>query len=419
MSDVANVEINEPKAFSRTDQSFLGAWWWTVDRAMLSCILILMLFGVALVATASPAVASKIGVSDYHFLKKHIIFLIPSIFLLIGGSLLSPKQVWRASSLILFGSIIMMFMVIFLGDEVKGARRWISIFGFSLQPSEFIKPSFAVVAAWLVALHKNVSYRADIATTGLANSSMIHGYHVAIALYVFLITLLLMQPDLGMTVVLTVVAAVQVFLAGLRFRYLAVLLGLGTGGLTAAYLSFHHVRSRIDRFFSPESGDNYQVERSLDAVRQGGFAGVGPGQGVEKLNLPDAHADFIFSVLVEEMGLLFAFSMMGLFLFILLRGFKRLQDTQDIFSVIAAGGLLSMFGFQSLVHMGSAVNLLPAKGMTLPFISYGGSSMLSMSLAMGFILALTRQKKRSSIAKSSLTMRRSKNSSKEVGGGNG
>ncbi len=417
MLDTANIESNQPKAFSRTDQSFLGAWWWTVDRTMLACILILMLFGVALVATASPAVASRIGASDYHFLKKHIIFLIPSIFLLIGGSFLSPKQVWRLSSLVLLGSIIMMFMVIFFGDEIKGARRWISLFGFSIQPSEFIKPSFAVVAAWLVALHKNSIPKTKKTKSHEHNFLSINCYHVAIALYVFLITLLIMQPDFGMSIVVTVVACVQLFLAGVRFRYLALLLGLGALGIAAAYAVFSHVRSRIDRFLSPEIGDNYQVERSLDAVRQGGFAGVGPGQGVEKLNLPDAHADFIFSVLVEEMGVLFAFAMMGLFIFILLRGFKRLQDTQDIFSVIATGGLLSMFGFQSLVHMGSAVNLLPAKGMTLPFISYGGSSMLSMSLAMGFILALTRQKKRSSIAKSSLSMRRSSASHKKGEGG--
>ncbi len=416
MSDIVISETNQPKAFSRTDQSFLGAWWWTVDRTILACVLVLMLFGVALVATASPAVAGKIGVGDYHFLKKHIIFLVPSIVLLIGGSFLSPRQVWRASSVILLGTIIMLFIVLFFGEEVKGARRWISIFGFSIQPSEFVKPSFAVVAAWLIALHQNAGQRSETVRTDKHRFPDIHGYHVAIALYFFLIALLLMQPDLGMTIVVTIVIGAQMFLAGLRFRFLAILLGLGAGGISIAYFAFHHVRSRIDRFLSPESGDNYQVERSLDAIRQGGFAGVGPGQGAEKLNLPDAHADFIFSVLVEEMGVLFALAMMGLFLFIMLRGFKRLQDTQDIFSVIAAGGLLSMLGFQALIHMGSAVNLLPTKGMTLPFISYGGSSMLSMSLAMGFVLALTRQKKRGSIAKSSLTMRRSSKSSDKVGG---
>jgi len=401
--------VTQPQAFSRMDQSFLGAWWWTVDRALLASVLCLMFFGVALVASASPSVAQKIGVSDFHFLKKHIIFLVPSILLLIGISMLSAKQVWRLASVALLGSVLLMFMVLFFGDEVKGARRWISLFGFSIQPSEFIKPTFAVVAAWLIALHKNSLQAMDsVHTKPLKGASLpvFQGYYVTVGLYFFLITLLLLQPDLGMTIVLTAVFAVQVFLAGLRFRYLAILLGLGAGGLTAAYFSFHHVRSRIDRFFNPESGDNYQVERSLDAIRQGGFAGVGPGQGTEKMSLPDAHADFIFSVLIEEMGVLFAIIVMGMFLFIMLRGFRRLQDIQDVFSVLAAGGLLAMVGFQSLIHIGSSVNIIPAKGMTLPFVSYGGSSMISMAIAMGFVLALTRQKKRGSIARSSLSMRR-------------
>ncbi len=394
-------DTTQPQAFSRMDQSFLGAWWWTVDRTLLACVLSLMFFGIALVASASPPVAQNIGAPEYHFLKKHIIFLIPSIFLLVGVSMITPRYVWRLASIMLLGAVTMMVMVLFFGDEVKGARRWISILGFSVQPSEFLKPAFAVVAAWLIALQKNVTHTAEH-----INKSRLQGYQIAVALYVFLIILLLMQPDLGMTVVLTAVFAVQVFLAGLRFRYLAILFGIGAVGLTSAYFAFHHVRSRIDRFFNPESGDNYQVERSLDAIKQGGFAGVGPGQGVEKVNLPDAHADFIFSVLVEEMGVLFALILIGIFMYIILRGFSRLQETQDVFSVLAVGGLLAMFGFQSLIHIGSSVNLLPAKGMTLPFISYGGSSLLSMSLSMGMVLALTRQKSRNSIARSSMSMRR-------------
>lgn len=406
MTDIA-LERTQPQAFSRMDRSFLGAWWWTVDRAMLGCTLLLLLFGVALVATASPAVAHKIGVSDFHFLKKHIIFLIPSVILIFGVSMLSPRYVWRLASLILIGSIVMTILVLLFGDEVKGARRWISLVGFSIQPSEFMKPAFAIVAAWLIALQKKSEQRASSYHGEHARDGVFYGYRFSIALYAFLITLLLMQPDLGMSVVLTFVFVVQIFLAGLRFRYLAGVFCLGAGGFIAAYFSFHHVRSRMDRFINPESGDNYQVERSLDAIRKGGLLGAGPGQGSEKMSIPDAHADFIFSVLVEEMGLVFAFILIGIFLFVLLRGFRRLQETQDLFPVLAAGGLLSMFGLQSIVHMGSGVNLLPAKGMTLPFISYGGSSLLSMAIGMGMVLALTRQKSRSSIARSSLSMRRS------------
>lgn len=400
---------SQPQAFSRMDRSFLGAWWWTVDRAMLGSIMALLVFGIALVATSSPAVAQKIGASDYHFIKKHIIFLVPTLFLIVGGSMLSPRYVWRFASLILLGGCIMMVLVLFFGAEEKGARRWISILGFSLQPSEFVKPAFVVVAAWLIALQKKSIQKVNSYQPDAKKDGTFPGYYIAVGLYFVLLALLIMQPDLGMSIVLTTVFAVQIFIAGLRFRYMAVLFAIGSAGLVAAYFSLHHVRSRMDRFFNPDSGDNYQVEASLAAIKKGGIIGVGPGQGVEKMNLPDAHADFTFSVLVEEGGIAFATILIALFLFVLLRGFKRLQDTHDVFSVLAAGGLLAMFSIQSLIHMGSSVNLLPAKGMTLPFISYGGSSMISMGIAMGMVLALTRQKGRTSIARSSMTMRRSPN----------
>lgn len=390
----------QPRAFSRTDQSFLGAWWWTVDKAILGGVLALIIFGIAMVASASPAVADRIGASsDFMFLKKHLIFLLPSLAIIFAISMLQPRTVWRTSSVVFLITCLLMVLVLIFGAEVKGAKRWMNITGFSIQPSEFLKPAFAVVAAWLIALHRR-------STDKTKTVSAFHGYHIAISLYVVSIILLLMQPDLGMTVVLTLVFAVQIFIAGLRFRFLAILMGVGAAGLTFAYATFGHVQSRIDRFLSPDTGDTFQVDKSLEAIRAGGFVGVGPGQGNVKNGLPDAHADFIFSVLAEEMGLLFSAGLLGIFMFIILRGFKRLQDTQDLFSVLAAGGLLAMFGFQSLIHIGSAINILPAKGMTLPFISYGGSSMLSMALSFGIILALTRQKTRGSIARTSVTMRR-------------
>lgn len=399
------------QAFSRADRSFLGAWWWTVDRAMLGCILLLSAMGVALVSTASPSVAQTIHVSDYHFLFRHVIFLIPSLIIMIVLSMLSPRYIWRFASLVFVGGIIAMGLVLLTGEEVKGARRWLSVGGFSIQPSEFLKPAFAVVAAWLIALQKTSGQRIGTFKSDLSRPAAYQerdnfpGYYVAIGLYFVAIVLLLMQPDLGMTVVLTCVFATQVFLAGLRFRYVAGLLGLGSMGLIGAYFSFHHVRSRVDRFLNPESGDNYQVERSLDAIRNGGFFGTGIGQGTEKVVLPDAHADFIFSVMVEEMGVLFALILIGMFLFIMMRGFNRLSENGDMFSVLAVGGLLTMFGFQAMIHMGSAVNILPAKGMTLPFISYGGSSILAMGMAMGMVLALTRTRSRSSIARTGLQIR--------------
>ncbi len=406
MLDTANIESNQPKAFSRTDQSFLGAWWWTVDRTMLGCIMALLVFGIAIVATASPSVAQRISLSDYHFIIKHIIFFVPTVLFVIGVSMLSSRYIWRFSSLIFIGGIVMMILVLFLGVEEKGARRWIRLFGFSLQPSEFIKPAFAVVVAWFITLQRKKEQVESICKKSGKNKKSFPVYYaVVLGLYSAVIALLIMQPDLGMSVVLTIIIAVQIFLAGLRFRYMAVLFAIGSVGLGVAYLSLHHVRSRVDRFFDPSSGDNYQVERSLEAIKKGGLIGVGPGQGIEKITIPDAHADFTFSVLTEEGGIALAFIVIALFIFILLRGFKRLQETHDAFCVLAAGGLLTMFGVQSLIHMGSSIDLLPTKGMTLPFISYGGSSMISMGIAMGMVLALTRQKGRSSIARSSLKIR--------------
>ncbi len=401
-----NLDAN-PRAFSRMDRSFLGVWWWTVDRTMLGCIMALLVLGIAVVATASPSVAQRIGASDYYFIVKHLIFFIPTVLLILGISMLSPRYVWRLASIIFLGGVVMMILVLIFGVEEKGARRWIRILGFSLQPSEFIKPAFAVVVAWFVTLQRKKEQLYDSVCIKSENHKKpFPVYYAAIfGLYFISIALLIMQPDLGMSIVLTSIIAVQIFLAGLRFRYMAVLFAIGSVGLTMAYFSLHHVRSRVDRFFDPSSGDNYQVEKSLAAIKKGGLIGVGPGQGVEKTSLPDAHADFTFSVLTEEGGVILAFIVIALFLFILLRGFKRLQETHDAFSVLAAGGLLAMFGIQSLIHMGSSINLLPTKGMTLPFISYGGSSMVSMGIAMGMVLALTRHKGRASISRSSLKMR--------------
>ncbi|MDH5721996.1 MAG: putative lipid II flippase FtsW [Alphaproteobacteria bacterium] len=393
-----------PVPLSRTDRSVLGRWWWTVDRMMLFLVLILALFGVAMVATASPSVAQRIGLEDYHFLFRHLAFLVVSVVLILALSFVEPRMILRIFTILFILSVLAIIAVLFVGQEIKGATRWVHFLGVSVQPSEFLKPSFSVIAAWLVAKQQE-----SMSGGGSDDEGKIgfHGFNITVLIYICLIALLLMQPDLGMSVVLTCIFAVQIFLAGLRFRYLAVLGGVGVGGLGLAYLFLDHVRGRIDCFIDPSSRDCEQVERSLDSFRNGGLFGTGPGQGEEKLLLPDAHADFIFSVLAEEMGAISTILVIGLFALILLRGIRRLMDNGDIFSVLAVGGLLTMFGVQAIVHMGSSVSLLPAKGMTLPFISYGGSSLLSTSMAFGIILALTRSKNRPSIAKYGLRMKRS------------
>jgi cell division protein FtsW len=379
------------RLFSRTDRSFLARWWWTLDRGLLAAFLLLAIIGVVLGATASPPVAERIGLPSYYFLMRHVAILVPALILMAGVSMLEARWIWRVASVIFILGLIGMALVLWTGPEIKGAQRWVHVLGFSLQPSEFVKPAFAIASAWFMALQKR--------------KENFPGSLIAAGLYAATITLLLMQPDLGMTFVITMIWASQIFLAGFRFRLLAGLAGAGAGGLAAAYFAFDHVHSRVDRFFNPDSGDNYQVQKSIEAFQNGGLFGTGPGQGAVKLDLPDAHADFIFSVAGEELGLIFILLLISLYGFILLRGFNRLMESENIFTVLAAGGLLTMLGLQAMVHMGSALNILPAKGMTLPFISYGGSSLLSVGFSTGAILALTRRSTRSAVSKAGLSLR--------------
>jgi cell division protein FtsW len=376
--------------FSRTDKSMFSQWWWTVDRGMLAAFVTLAICGVLLVATASPSVAERIHVPYHHFVVRHLIFLGPSLALLVGLSLLSHKFVRRLASIVFGLSIAAMIAVLVVGTEIKGAQRWINLGFFSLQPSEFLKPSFAVLAAWMMAMQKE--------------KQGFPGYVIAGCLYGLGLLLLILQPDFGMSFLLTAILAIQIFLAGFPFRILALLLVLGVAGACTAYMTLDHVRSRIDRYWDPAAGDTYQVDKSLQAFQNGGLIGTGPGQGTVKMSLPDAHADFIFSVGGEEMGLLFVLTMLGLYGFIIIKGLNRLMDSSDMFVVLAVGGLLTMFGLQALVHMGSSMHLLPTKGMTLPFISYGGSSLLSMGFSMGLLLALTRRQGRSSVSRGGLSL---------------
>lgn len=362
---------------ARNDSSLLARWWWTVDRWTLAALGLLVALGAVLVAAASPPVAERIGLPAFHFVERHLLFLPPALALMGGISLLSPKGVRRVALLILLAGLAGVAATLVSGQEIKGATRWIRLFGFSLQPSEFVKPAFAVIAAWAFALHRQ--------------KPGAPGWQVAIALYVIVAGLLLCQPDFGMTFVVTAVFGAQFFLAGLPLIFVIGGLVLSVSGVVGAYFLFSHVRDRVDSFLDPSAGDNYQVERSLEALRHGGLLGTGPGQGTVKLNLPDAHADFVFSVAGEEFGLVATLLILCLFAFIVLRGLIRVGGSRDLFVLLAGGGLLVQFGLQALIHMGSALKLLPAKGMTLPFISYGGSSMLALGIGVGMMLALTRR----------------------------
>ena len=362
---------------ARTDTSIIGRWWWTVDRWSLGAIGLLLGFGALLVAAASPAVADRLDLPEFHFVQRHLLLMGPAVAVLLAVSLLTPAAVRRLSLFVLVGSLLATAATLVVGAEIKGATRWLPLPGMSLQPSEFVKPAFAVVAAWLFA---NQHIRRGVPGNALAT-----------ALWLLVVALLLMQPDLGMAVVVSAIWGVQFFVAGLPLILVGALIVLAVGGVVGAYFTFDHVASRIDRFLDPSSGDSYQIERSLEAFRNGGLWGVGPGEGVVKEYLPDAHADFIFAVAGEEFGLLWCLVLVILFAFVVHQAFRRLANSGDLFVLLAGAGLTALFGVQALINMGSTLHLIPTKGMTLPFISYGGSSLLALGYATGMLLALTRR----------------------------
>ncbi len=365
-------------SFARTDTSLLGRWWWTVDRWTLLSLIALMGFGAVLMLAASPAAAERIGLQSFQLAGRQIVLLPLAAALLIGMSLATPRWVRRIACIGLLASVLLLVLTLVAGTEIKGATRWISVAGFSLQPSEFAKPCFAVVSAWMFALQRE--------------ENGVPGARIAVALWLLMIALLLAQPDVGQAVLLSAIWGIQLFLAGLPLVWIAVLAVLGAGGLVTAYFALPHVTARIDSFLDPDAGDRYQINRSLEAFVNGGLLGRGPGEGTVKAQLPDAHSDFIFAVAGEEMGLIACLIILGLFAFVVLRGFARLMGENSFFVLLAASGLLVQFGLQAFINMASTLHLMPTKGMTLPFLSYGGSSLMALALGMGMLLALTRRR---------------------------
>ncbi|HUK09944.1 MAG TPA: putative peptidoglycan glycosyltransferase FtsW [Stellaceae bacterium] len=365
-------------SFPRTDQSAFAQWWWTVDRWTLAALLALMGFGSLLVMAASPAVAERIHVDGLHFIERYFAVLPLSVAVMIWVSLQTPKTVRRIALAVFIVSLALVAYTFVGGVEIKGARRWINLPMLAIQPSEFVKPSFAIIAAWLFAEQRR--------------EPRFPGNAISIALLVVVVGMLVKQPDLGMAAVVSSVWLAQFFLAGLRFYWVAMGLGCGAAGLVGAYFTWPHVASRIDRFLFPDTGDGYQVSRSMDAFMNGGVWGRGPGEGTVKYSLPDAHADFVFAVAGEELGMIACLVIVALFAFIVMRGFARAMQDNNLFVILASAGLFAQFGMQAVVNMASTLHMMPTKGMTLPFISYGGSSMLALGLGMGMALALTRRR---------------------------
>lgn len=367
-------------SLTRTDTSLISRWWWTVDRWSLGAVGVIILIGVVLTMAASPAVAERIGLDAFHFARRQFAYLPLAIMAMMLASLLSPTGVKRFALLVFVGALTLTAATLHFGVEVKGATRWLSIGGFSLQPSEFLKPAFAVVSAWLI--------------SGNRLDPKFPGYIIATLLLGLCVFVLLKQPDVGMTLMVTGVFFVQLFLIGLPVIIVILCIGLFAGGGVGAYYMFSHVRERVDNFLDPSSGEGYQVDRALEAFQAGGLFGRGPGEGRVKQVLPDAHSDFILAVAGEEFGILLCLLVIALFAFVVLRGFSRTLKDGDLFVVLAGAGLLAQFGMQALVNMASSLHIIPPKGITLPFISYGGSSTIALAWAIGIVLALTRERPR-------------------------
>ena len=364
---------------ARSDQSLLGRWWWTVDRWQIIALFLLMGMGAIFMLAASPAAADRIGLADPFQLARRQIIMIPlAVLLMLSISMLQPRSVRRFAVLGLLGTIALLVATLFIGQHIKGASRWIDVAGFSLQPSEFAKPFFAVTAAWMFSMGRV--------------EGTLPGASIATGLYLCIAGLFLLQPDVGQTMVLTAVFGMQFFLAGLSLIWVGGIVISGIGLLVGTYFLFPHVAERVDSFLDPDSGDTYQIERSLEAFQNGGPWGRGPGEGTVKDLLPDSHSDFIFAVAGEEFGVVVCLFLVVLFAFVVLRGFAKLMGETSLFVLLAATGLLTQVGLQAFVNMASAMHLIPTKGMTLPFISYGGSSYLALAIAMGMVLALTRRR---------------------------
>jgi cell division protein FtsW len=365
---------------SRAERSVLGDWWWTVDRSLLAALAALMVAGLVFLMAGGPPVAERLGLSAFHFVNRQVFFLAPTVVILLSVSFLSLRHVRRLALILYVVSMALVLLAFEFGPEIKGAHRWIMLGGVGVQPSEFVKPAFVVLAAWAF-------------SEGAKRKDM-PGPLLALLLLPITIVPLILQPDFGQTMLLTIVWCGLFFVAGLHWFWVLGLGGLGVVGIVAAYEFLPHVRARIERFMDKSSGDTFQVDTAMESFARGGWLGRGPGEGTVKRILPDAHTDFIFAVTAEEFGVIVCLAVLAIFAFVVLRGLTLARRNDDVFCRLATTGLVLMFGLQAAINMMVNVHLMPAKGMTLPFISYGGSSLLSLALGMGFLIALTRRRPR-------------------------
>ncbi len=364
--------------FSRAEKTPLAEWWWSIDRELLGALIMLLTVGMVLSFGASPAVAERIGLDEWHFVIRHAMFCLLAVPVMLATSLLSQRQARFVALGTLVVMTILLWATLHFGTEVKGARRWISLGGQTIQPTEFVKPAFAVIGAWLFSeymIHRNVPGRA-----------------LATIIMVALVSALLLQPDLGQTALVMATWAVLLFFSGISWWIIIGLGGAAGGLLLGAYAFFPHFARRIDSFVNPEDGNTYQVDRALESLMEGGWFGRGPGESMANRLIPDAHADFVFSAAAGEFGIVFCMGLVALIGFIAIRAMLAAQRQSSLFARLAASTLAAQFAMQSGINLAVNLNLMPAKGMTLPFVSYGGTSMIAVAFGMGLMLALTRTK---------------------------
>jgi cell division protein FtsW len=365
---------------SRAQPTLFSEWWWTVDRLTLAALGALMLGGIVLCLAASPPVAARIGLDPFHFVNRQVLFLIPATCVLITTSFLSPREIRQVSLVVFLVSLALVAVTPYFGAEIKGARRWLVILGMNIQPSEFLKPAFVVLIAWLFG---ESAKRPEMP----ANT-------MALALLGVVASLLVLQPDFGQTMLIALVWGALFYMAGMRLIWVIGLAATAGVGLTVAFFTVPHVAQRINRFIDPASGDTFNIDIATESFIRGGWFGRGPGEGTIKRILPEGHTDFVFAVAAEEFGVVLCLILVVLFAFIVIRALTKAMRTEDPFIRFAAAGLAILFGLQSTINMAVNLHLIPAKGMTLPFISYGGSSLISLAYGMGMLVALTRERPR-------------------------
>jgi len=366
---------------NRADKGSFVDWWFTVDRVALLLMLMLMGIGLTLAVAASPAVTGRYGSADFHFAARQLLYTAAAMTILGGSSLLTLRQIKIAAAIVFAGALIGSFLVLFIGADILGARRELDLGPFALQPSEFLKPSFAILAAAVLADREPLAIPKPVVTFLLLVPALL---------------ILVRQPDVGQTGLLLCLWGAMLFFWGLPLMWVGIMAGVTSVLGVIAYEVFPHVHHRVDQFLG-EDGTGYQAGLALKAFAHGGLTGVGPGAGTIKYRIPDVHSDFIFAVAGEEFGFVLCALIALLFCALTVRLLLRSAGQREPFCQLAGAGLAIVTAVQAFINMGVAVSLLPAKGMTLPFISYGGSSLISLALGTGMLLALTRRRPRAEV----------------------